>query len=287
MPRMVRSLAVAALIACVALPTPAAPSVHAFEIFNSQGHRSLLIPSLHVPAEGIVQPSSAVMETEGSFLVVEHFGPAPSAGEADNGWALWAKALTFPEHRTYVRRAACARASAEAAEEALRRPSVQVANQYAYTSCKVPHLASRDDILAESANRFHRRRVALEEYKWVERQRHKVSLQAQSEAFRWILNREVDDVLVPVVQAFNIGDFESVAELTSASWGSADSARGAYEPMVAERNVHWMETLPRLLAEGGAVINVGAMHVPGPQGLVQLLRAAGFRVVPIELPAER
>jgi len=46
-----------------------------------------------------------------------------------------------------------------------------------------------------------------------------------------------------------------------------------------------METLPSLLNAGGAVIEVGALHVSGPDGLVEQLRSRGYRVERRTVPA--
>jgi hypothetical protein len=210
---------------------------------------------------------------------------AGEAGAAGDELAPWARALSFSQRRIYATRAHCAGASPEKAEEALRRPSVQVANQYAYTSCSVAFQPSRDGLLMAAALVQGRRIVALEDERWAEGQRRKVSGAAQEEALRWILDRDVDDVLRPVVRAFNEGDFDTVARLTAVSWGSSENARAAYEPMVAKRNARWMETLPSLLNAGGAVIEVGALHVSGPDGLVEQLRSRGYHVERTTVPA--
>jgi uncharacterized protein YbaP (TraB family) len=36
------------------------------------------------------------------------------------------------------------------------------------------------------------------------------------------------------------------------------------------------------LAEGGVLIAVGALHLPGKQGLVALFREAGYTLTPVE-----
>ncbi|MEL7469757.1 MAG: TraB/GumN family protein [Pseudomonadota bacterium] len=44
------------------------------------------------------------------------------------------------------------------------------------------------------------------------------------------------------------------------------------------RNRAWMPTLESELAKGGAFVAVGALHLPGAVGLVELLRAKGFTI---------
>lgn len=193
--------------------------------------------------------------------------------------------MTPAERRTYDNRARCAGRTPAEAEAALYRSSVQVANMYAYASCAMAGRPSRDVVLAVAALERGVPLVALEDDEWVEQQRLKIPARVQEEAFRWILDRDVDAVLQPIVQAFNSGDFDTVARLWAASYGSPQNARIAYQPMVVERNLQWMTVLPPLLDEGGSIIDVGAMHIPGPQGLVAMLRERGYQVEPISLPA--
>jgi len=51
--------------------------------------------------------------------------------------------------------------------------------------------------------------------------------------------------------------------------------------LLAQRNVRMAERLAPRLKEGNAFIAVGAAHLPGPQGLLNLLEKAGYRVTSI------
>ncbi|MEM1277030.1 MAG: TraB/GumN family protein [Pseudomonadota bacterium] len=48
------------------------------------------------------------------------------------------------------------------------------------------------------------------------------------------------------------------------------------------RNIAWMETLLPELEEGNIFIGVGALHIPGEDGVVELIRAAGFEVTRLD-----
>lgn len=52
--------------------------------------------------------------------------------------------------------------------------------------------------------------------------------------------------------------------------------------MVVERNLGMRDSAVPHLADGGAFIAVGALHLPGRQGLVALLREAGYTVTAVE-----
>ncbi len=56
--------------------------------------------------------------------------------------------------------------------------------------------------------------------------------------------------------------------------------------LVEFRNQRFMERLAEPLAEGGVFIAVGAAHIPGTTGLVDLLREQGFTVTRVPLPGE-
>ena len=48
-----------------------------------------------------------------------------------------------------------------------------------------------------------------------------------------------------------------------------------------ERNERMFTRVLPYLLESGTLIAVGALHLPGPQGLLQLFRQAGYTVKPI------
>ncbi len=51
---------------------------------------------------------------------------------------------------------------------------------------------------------------------------------------------------------------------------------------MTERNRTMMRRAEDLLAKGNAFFAVGALHLPGKQGLVELIRGAGYKVVPLQ-----
>lgn len=53
------------------------------------------------------------------------------------------------------------------------------------------------------------------------------------------------------------------------------------QSMLVERNVAWMQQLPTLMREQPTFVAVGAGHLVGKQGLIQLLKNGGFTVSPV------
>ncbi|MCB9960005.1 MAG: TraB/GumN family protein [Rhodospirillaceae bacterium] len=58
------------------------------------------------------------------------------------------------------------------------------------------------------------------------------------------------------------------------------------EDLLNARNDHMVERMQPLLAEGDAVIAVGAMHLPGERGILEQLAAQGYRLERVPLDAD-
>ncbi|WP_299704451.1 TraB/GumN family protein [uncultured Pontibacter sp.] len=52
--------------------------------------------------------------------------------------------------------------------------------------------------------------------------------------------------------------------------------------MVDDRNIDWMTKLPAIMKEQATFVAVGALHLPGENGLLQLLQKAGYTVKPLQ-----
>ena len=57
---------------------------------------------------------------------------------------------------------------------------------------------------------------------------------------------------------------------------------GFQEKLLTDRNIKMRATAEPLLEQGGVFIAIGALHLPGKQGLVALLRETGYTVTPME-----
>jgi hypothetical protein len=58
---------------------------------------------------------------------------------------------------------------------------------------------------------------------------------------------------------------------------------GDMTALLDDRNKDWVPKLKPLLAEGSAFIAVGALHLPGEFGLIELLRQEGYSVRAVEI----
>lgn len=82
-----------------------------------------------------------------------------------------------------------------------------------------------------------------------------------------------------LVETYRSGDLNGLMELVR---GYKDEAGGAYDAMLerllTRRNHVMVQRMAPRLKEGNAFIAVGAAHLPGENGLLDLLEQAGYRV---------
>jgi uncharacterized protein YbaP (TraB family) len=57
---------------------------------------------------------------------------------------------------------------------------------------------------------------------------------------------------------------------------------GFTDILLYHRNLKWVEKLNELLPKKSLLIAVGAGHLPGEKGVIQLLRKQGYKVTPVE-----
>lgn len=91
------------------------------------------------------------------------------------------------------------------------------------------------------------------------------------------VRRKLDDML----SAYGRGDFDALS-VSTLDPEEMSKRPEVFEKLLFQRNRAWMDALQPLLAEGGVFVAVGAGHFVGEQGLLSLLRAAGYEIRRIE-----
>lgn len=61
-----------------------------------------------------------------------------------------------------------------------------------------------------------------------------------------------------------------------------DPLPGEMEAAVDNRNINWAEKLPAIMKEAPTFVAVGALHLPGQKGLLNLLKQKGYQVEPVK-----
>ena len=74
---------------------------------------------------------------------------------------------------------------------------------------------------------------------------------------------------------------ENLTELAALITDKQFMSKRAYQTLVTSRNRKWAKRIPRLIEKGKPFIAIGAGHLPGDTGVIDLLRLQGFSVNPV------
>lgn len=80
-----------------------------------------------------------------------------------------------------------------------------------------------------------------------------------------------------MVDAYKREDLQGLAALVS----SSPDLKGYEDKLLATRNRNWIPVMEKAFTKEPCFFAVGAAHLPGPDGVIQLLRQAGYEVRPV------
>ncbi|MCR9139862.1 MAG: TraB/GumN family protein [Alphaproteobacteria bacterium] len=111
-----------------------------------------------------------------------------------------------------------------------------------------------------------------------------IDLQVRLLAETAALGDTLDDMMATMTDLYLAGQINMIMPLIEFGARESGGDHGAYaqfeRDMVETRNRNMAERLQPMLQDGNAFVAVGALHLPGEDGLVQLLRERGYRVTP-------
>jgi uncharacterized protein len=88
--------------------------------------------------------------------------------------------------------------------------------------------------------------------------------------------KDIKSEMRDVLSAWRQGDAPRMAALLSSEYRAFPSL---YRPLVRDRNQHWLPQVEELLTgQGNSLVVVGALHLVGEGGLLELLRKKGYKV---------
>jgi uncharacterized protein YbaP (TraB family) len=76
---------------------------------------------------------------------------------------------------------------------------------------------------------------------------------------------------------------QQVSDMVTLNTGSADIVAFYEKTLSSDRNKKWVVTLTKYLDEKSVFIAVGAGHLPGKDGLINLLQKEGYTVSPVQI----
>ena len=82
-----------------------------------------------------------------------------------------------------------------------------------------------------------------------------------------------------LTEAYFAQDIDALWEITEEKIGNqCDSTPQEEEALIYGRNATWVEKMPAMMGEASTLFVVGAAHLPGDKGVLELLRAKGYTV---------
>lgn len=98
------------------------------------------------------------------------------------------------------------------------------------------------------------------------------------------LGKRIDDIMETMIVLYLEGNIAAIWPFFRAELPPSGEDEAGYavfqEAMIASRNRKMAEGAATYLDAGGVFLAVGALHLPGPEGLVELLRGQGWTVTP-------
>jgi len=91
---------------------------------------------------------------------------------------------------------------------------------------------------------------------------------------------EVQQLFEALTEAWLRGDLDRLVELSEANpmLANADTNSAFEHRVIDERNKRMAKRMQPLLNKGGAFVAIGALHLPGEEGVLALLTEAGYSV---------
>jgi uncharacterized protein YbaP (TraB family) len=81
-----------------------------------------------------------------------------------------------------------------------------------------------------------------------------------------------------MTEAYFSFDMKGIHELTIKSVETGEMTPEEFREMITDRNRRWVEMMPEIMAAKPTLFVVGAGHLPGEEGVLELLKAEGYKV---------
>ena len=89
----------------------------------------------------------------------------------------------------------------------------------------------------------------------------------------------IDSMTDHVIKAFFAQDLDAIKEAMDIKMNnSCDNSPEEDADLIDNRNADWLTKMPAIMVQKPTLFAVGAGHLPGPKGVLNLLRQAGYKV---------
>jgi len=281
---------IAALLTALFAALPGVPAaangVRIYRIESADGHVSWAYPSFHLPDERVIRPSMTLFDRVNRLVIEADVGEIEKHPEKLKPYILNPQpldlaALFTPQELEVIR----ARARCNGMFFGIERLRPLFIEMMVGLPCPKPGAEPFERTLEKEAETRGYPVVALEDADEEFKALFAVPESAIiAEIKKYAGHPETaSDLYERLIAIYNRGDYDALYRFTVESLPKDAASRQAFiDKVLLERNRHMVERMAPLLAQGKALVVVGAAHFPGKDGIVDLLQHRGFKVTLVE-----
>lgn len=103
-------------------------------------------------------------------------------------------------------------------------------------------------------------------------------------AIEYIVNNfgEVKSEMGKLLSSYKSEDVQSLYDMSKATFEDPKYPQGNLEEFLDNRNIAWIPIISKEIKQKPVFIAVGAAHLAGEKGVINLLRKAGYKVTPVK-----
>ena len=165
------------------------------------------------------------------------------------------------------------------------RPSVLAMQLTLLEFMKVtPNFNPNDLIDSHFQKEARKRGLAVGGFETVEFQMELLYGETTDDEERKALLKVVDDKeallaeMKAMTEAYFSFDMKGIQALTEKSVTTGEMTPEEFAEMITDRNRRWVEAMPAIMEDKPTLFVVGAGHLPGDEGVIELLKTAGYKV---------
>ncbi len=250
------------------------------------GRVTYFYPSFHLRDERVPRPPDSVLDGRSELVIEADIGEIKAHPERLARYILSPKpvdlaALFTPAEVETIR----ARAQCNGVTPLLDRLRLFYIGTFVALSCPKPDGGTYEEVMAAAAKRRGIKIGALEE---VGEQFAVMNALPDRLAIEGIKQyaghpEHAEELIQRMITLYNAGKYDELYRLALEEGPKNPGDRKLFmDKVVIERNRHMVARMGPILARGNALVVVGALHFPGPEGIVDLLRRRHFEMSEID-----
>ena len=249
-------------------------------------HITYFYPSFHLRDERVPRPPEAVLDNRTQLVLEADIAQARAHPELLTPYMLNPKPLDLAAYFTPAEIAGIrARAACNGVAPIVERLRLSFISMFVALPCPKPNAGTYEELMEAAAQQRGLKIAALES---AEEQLAALASLPDRLAIEGIKEYSVhperaERLIERMITLYNAGKYDALYRLAIEN-GPKNAADNKLflDKIVVERNRLMVKRMAGMLEEGNALIVIGALHFPGKDGIVDLLRRQGFTVAEID-----